>query len=98
MDQIQAIRNEITAHTIAVRQATVTIGLAVPAVWGMAELRAHYTTWSEDRIKAELKARVGIKVTRGHRIEVHVSKVREIDAQLIKEARMQGVLSTAGKG
>ncbi len=96
MDLVQAIRSELNAHTIAVRQAAATLGLAVPALWAMAHLKAHYPTWSEDRIKRELKDRIGLTFTRGHSVEVHVSKVRLMDAQLAKEARALGSLSEVG--
>ncbi len=84
-DPLRALRSELQSHTIAVRQATVTLGLAVPAMWGLKELLAHYPAWGEERIKKELRDRLNLKRHRGQGVEVHVSQVRELDAQLSAE-------------
>jgi hypothetical protein len=57
-----------------------------PQVWGMVKLKAHYDGWSEQRIKDELAARVGLTFSRGQRVAVDLSDVRAIDAQLEAEA------------
>ncbi len=63
------------------------VAMAVPAVLGMAQLRAHWPAWTEDRIKRELAQRVGLRFKRGQSAEVPRSDVAAIDEQVEQEAR-----------
>lgn len=83
----RALRAELADTRVLMRSVLRQIQEARPPVLGMAELRAHYKAWGEQRIKDELAARVGYRCGRGQTLAVHRALVDAIDAQLETEAR-----------